>query len=90
MEEKMEDKKGVNALNDFRAQYPLVTSSDLQAFVIGYTTRQKEERGTQPTVVQQLKAEIAALITEYIVDIERGEQHRIALFIHKLRQLSDV
>ena len=39
---------------------------------------------------QQLKAEIAALITEYVTDIERGELHKMALFISKLRQLSAV
>lgn len=46
--------------------------------------------GTQPTDVQQLKAEIAYIIKDYITDDNRISLTKISVMLHKLRQLSAV
>ena len=46
--------------------------------------------GTQPTDVQQLKAEIAALVRNLILSINACNKERVEFTIEKMRQLSAV
>ena len=47
-------------------------------------------RGTQPTDVQQLKAEIAALVNNYPTDSWKYDSDRVNSLLAALRQLSAV
>jgi len=52
--------------------------------------RAAKEGGTQPTDVQQLKAEIAALILVLCESIESGDEKKTMGVIKQMRQLSVV